>query len=154
MLHPFTFYFRLVSATFDMMATAQRGTEMLDASQQVIAKRTAMMSDAARSPLDGNYRELGRMVPEKMHAFAQANAAMAGDWWAMQSMFLSEFRHAASLATKGHLPTFFELAGLSSRNSMIGLRIFEHVSAMGDKGMRPVHAVARANARRLKRSGS
>ena len=154
MIDPFTFWFRTVSAALDMMATAQRGTEMLDASHHVMAKRTAMMNDAARSPLHGNYAELNRMVPEKIEAFGKASTAMAGDWWAMQSELIAQFRHAAAMATKGRLPTFSELTGFSSRNAMLSLRIFEHASAMGDKGMRPLHASAMANARRLKRSAS
>ncbi len=54
MLDPFTFYGRMVSATLDMIGTAQRVSQTMAASNEVIARRTSMMQDAARSPLDGN----------------------------------------------------------------------------------------------------
>jgi hypothetical protein len=150
MIDPFTFYSRMMSAAFDMAATAQRTTEMLTASQEVIAKRTTMMGEAVRSPVNGDYTELGRMVPEKIDAFAKAGAAMSGDWWAIQSAMMSEARAIGLMAIKGQAPTFTELSAMSTRNANLALRTFERASAIGGKGLRPIHASATANAKRLR----
>ena len=152
MLDPFAVYSRMVSAAFGMAGTTQRASETLDASREVIARRVELMGDAARSPLDGNYAELGRMMPEKMEAFGKAGAAMANEWWAMQSAYLAEIRHMGTIAMKGRAPSMAELLTLWQRNAAFGLRALEHASAMGDKGLRPIHATATANAKRLKQT--
>lgn len=151
MIDPFTFYGRMVSATLDMIGTAQRASQTMTASNEVIARRTAMMREAAQSPLDGNYAELSRMIPEKVDAFSRAGAAIAGDWWAMQSAFLAQAQQFGALAMKGRAPTMAELADLSANNMALALRTFERTGAMGAKGLRPIHASATGNARRLKR---
>ncbi|MDF0542106.1 hypothetical protein PX699_07115 [Sphingobium sp. H39-3-25] len=150
MLDPFTFYSRMVAAAFEMVGTAQRASETLSASQEVIAKRSAMMGVAARTPLEGDYAELSRMVPEKIEAFAKAGTVMANDWWAIQSAFITEAQRMGGMAMKGRAPTLTELQKLSSRQSRFALRMLERTSAMGDRGLRPIHASATANARRLK----
>jgi hypothetical protein len=150
MLDPFTIYSRMVSAAFGMAGTAQRAAETFSASGEVIAKRTAMMRDVARSPLDGNYVELGRMVPEKLEAFSKASAAMAGDWLAIQSALISEAQHFGAMAMRGQAPTLAELSELSSRNVAFALRAFERTAAMSGKGLRPIHASATTNAKRLR----
>ncbi|CAN5324097.1 hypothetical protein BH10PSE12_BH10PSE12_01640 [soil metagenome] len=152
MLDPFTFYSRMVSAVLGMAGTAQRAAETMNASQEVIAKRTSMMGTAAQSPLDGNYAELGRMIPEKVDAFAKAGAAIASDWWAMQSAFMTEAQHLGSMALKGRAPTLTEFSALSARNAAFMLTAFERGSAIGAKGLDPIHASATANARRLRRT--
>jgi len=43
-----------------------------------------------------------------------------------------------------------ELSTLASRNTALALRTFERASAIGGKGLAPIHASATANARRLK----
>ena len=151
MLDPFAFYGRMVSATLDMVGTAQRVSQTMAASNEVIGRRTAMMRDAARSPLDGNYAELSRMVPEKVDAFGRAGAAIAGDWWAMQSAFLAQAQQFGALAMRGRAPSLTELSDLSANNMMLALRMFERAGAMGAKGLKPIHASATGNARRLKR---
>ncbi len=150
MFDPFTLYSRMVSSAFDMVETAQRGAETLIASQEVIAKRTTMMRDAARSPLDGNYTELGKMFPEKVEAFGKAGTAMANDWWAFQSSLFAEAQHMGAMVMKGRAPTVGELSALSTRNAAFAMRAFERASALGSTGLRPIHASATANARRLK----
>lgn len=154
MLNPFSVYSRMMSAAAGMAATSQRASETIGASGEVIARRVEMMGQAAQSPLDGNYAELGRMVPEKMEAFGKAGAAMADEWWAMQSAIMGEMRHMAAIAMKGRAPTMAELFALWSRNAAFGLRAIERVGVMGDKGLHPIHATATANAKRLKQTGA
>ena len=150
MLDPLTFYARMMSAVGDMAGTAQRTTEILSASGEVIARRTAMMAKAARSPLEGDYVELSRMMPEKVDAFTQAGIAMANDWWTMQSALLTGAQQFGAMAMKGRAPSMAELSTLASRNTALALRTFERASAIGGKGLAPIHASATANARRLK----
>jgi hypothetical protein len=151
MLDPFTFYTRMMSTAFNMAGTAHWTSETLSASGEVIATRSGIMGEAARSPLTGDYAELSRMVPEKVDAFSKAGAAMAGDLWAMQSAWLTGAQQMCGLAMKGRAPTMAELLALSARNAALALRTFERASAIGDKGLAPIHASATANARRLKR---
>jgi hypothetical protein len=151
MLDPFAVFSRMASAASDVAGTTQRTSETLDASSEVIARRVEMICDAARSPLEGNYAELGRMVPEKIDAFTRAGAAMADDWWAMQSACMAEMRHMGAIAMKGRPPTMAELLALWQRNAAFGLRAFERAAGMTDKGLQPIHATAMANAKRLKK---
>ena len=151
MLNPFVVYARMVSAAVGMAGTTQRASETLGASGEVIARRVEMMGHAARSPLEGDYAELGRMVPEKMDAFYKAGAAMADEWCAMQSAFIAEIQHMGVFAMKGRAPSVAELFALWQRNAAFGLRAIERAGAMGDKGLRPIHATATANAKRLKK---
>ena len=149
MLDPFTFYSRIISATMGMADTAQRASETLVASRDVINRRTAMMGEAVFSPLDGNYAEFGKMIPEKVEAFGKAGAAIANDWWAIQSTFLTEAQHFGAIVMKGRAPTFSELSALSKRNTAFALRTFERAAAISAGGLMPIHASATANAKRL-----
>ncbi len=150
MLDPFAFYSRLASAAVGIAGTTLRASETLDASREVIARRVEMMGEAARSPLDGNYAELGRMMPEKIDAFARAGAAVAEDWWALQSACMAEMQHMGAIVLQGRPPSITELLALWQRNAAFGLRVFERANAINDKGLRPIHATATANAKRLK----
>jgi hypothetical protein len=152
MLDPFTIYTRLVSAGTDMLHTARRGSETADAAALVIARRMAMIGEAARAPLDGDYAELGRMVPEKVEAFSSAGAAMAGACWDMQSAYLAEVQHWRALAGRARAPTVAEWWAHGARNAAFGLRMFELAGEVGAKGLRPIHAAATANAKRLKQT--
>jgi hypothetical protein len=152
MIDPFTFYARMGSAAFDMAGTVQRTSEMLTASQAVITTRTAMMGAGARSPIEGDYAERGRMVPEKVEAFGKADTAIANDCWAMHSAIMGEAQRIGVMALSGRAPTVSELSALATRDANLALRTFEQASAMGAKGLHPIHASATANARRLKRA--
>ncbi len=151
MLDPFTFYSRMVTMAFGLAETAQRASETMVASQDVITRRTKMIGTAVHSPLEGNYAELSRMVPEKMAAFSQASMAMATDWWAMQSALMAAAGKQGALALQARPARLTELSVLSARNAKLALETFERASAMGGKALRPVHASATGNARRLKK---
>ncbi len=150
MFDPFAYHRRLVAAALSMTTIAQRSSEMASASHHVIAKRSEMMAAAARSPIDGNYAELARMVPEKLDAFTRAGAAVASDWWAIQMSLIDEARHFGALAMKGRAPTFAELSASASRTAEFLLWTFERMSAIGGAGLHPIHATVTANAKRLK----
>lgn len=110
-----------------------------------------MMGEAARSPLQGNYVELARMRPEKVVAFTKSSAAVANEWWAIQSDWLIGTQQLGTIASKGRPPTMAELSALTTRNARLAMQTFERASEIADKGLAPIHATATANARRLKR---
>lgn len=62
----------MLKAQRDVMEFWQRVAEMAHASAFVMQKRVTMMGNPSTADLD----ELGRMVPEKLAAFGQANMAM------------------------------------------------------------------------------
>jgi hypothetical protein len=150
MFDPFAYHRRLVAAAFGIAATAQRASEMASASQDVIARRSEIMAHAARSPLTGNYAELGRMAPEKLEAFSSAVAAVAQDYWEIQASIIKESRYFWRQTMNGRAPTTTELSAMVSRAVEFPLRTLERLSAMGDAGLDPIHATATANAKRLK----
>jgi hypothetical protein len=151
-MDPFSLYARMFSVGLDMTRTAHRTAEMFGASREVIEERTGMMKTAFLTPLKADHAELQRMVPEKAAAFAEAGRAMAGDWWALQLTLFAQAQQLGVMALRGRPPTAAELLALSSRNATFAVRMIEHLSAAGAKGLRPVHARATSNARRLKRA--
>ena len=70
MIDPCAYWTRVMSAWGSVGATGERLGETATASQAVIASRTNTIGAAMRSPLSGDYAELGRMVPEKVAAFS------------------------------------------------------------------------------------
>ncbi|MDE1152573.1 MAG: hypothetical protein PW788_08560 [Micavibrio sp.] len=91
------------------------------------------------------------MVPEKVEAFGKAGAAIATDWWAIQSTFLTEAQHFGAIVMRGRAPTFSELFALSKRNTAFALRTFERAAAISAAGLVTIHASATlGNAKRLK----
>jgi len=72
MIDPFTAWSRMVRAGLDMQSTWLRGVETLQASQTVITARTDKMRDAIALPMQGDFGEFSRMVPEKIDAFSRS----------------------------------------------------------------------------------
>lgn len=148
MLNPFTFWTRMMDTTVELSRMGQRVSETLIASHDVIGIRSDMIRTAINSPLEADHGELARMVPEKVEAFSQAGSAIATEWWAMQADMLTQAQQFGAMALKGRTPTAAEWAKIAARN-------MEHVErsvALGARAVKPVHARATANARRLKRA--
>lgn len=152
MFDPFAYQRRLVAATLGVATTAQRATEIATASQDVITRRSQIMAHAARSPLAGDYAELGRMVPEKLEAFSRAGTAVANDWWTIQISVFNEARHLWRQAMKGRAPTVAEYSATAARNAEFLLRTFEQLGEMSGAALNPIHATATDNAKRLKQA--
>jgi hypothetical protein len=57
---------------------AGRSSDLVMAAGQIVAKRVALGVAAAVDPLRADHAEFGRMVPEKMEAFAASGMAMLG----------------------------------------------------------------------------
>ena len=149
MLDPFSTWSRVLAASNEFGRTGRQMTETLLAAQRVIDRRTHIMRAAARSPLDADYFELARMVPEKVEAFSKALSAMANEWWAMQAAIAEETAHLARVMLRGRPPTPDEWMTLSSRTLAHALSMLEHSVALGANAVAPIHARATANDRRL-----
>jgi hypothetical protein len=150
MFDPFSSWTRMLGAASSVAATGRHMSETLSASQEVIAKRTAMM----QSPLTADYAELGRMIPEKIDAFSIAGIAVATQWWAMQAECLAEAQHIAGLAMRGRAPSLDEWSTLASRNAAHALRMIERGAALGASAVAPIHRSATGNARRLRKTAN
>ena len=154
MIDPFTSWGRIVAASFEMARTGTRMVETISASAEVIASRSVTIRSAYRSPLDADYAELGRMMPEKVDAFSQAGSAIVDAWWAMGSAWLRETQNLASVSTRQRMPTLSELTSLSNRTAAYSLAAMEAGAGLSKKALAPIHRKATANARRLKRGAA
>lgn len=150
MLNPFAFLTRMLDATLELSRTGQKVSEMLVASHDVIGARSGMIRTALGSPLAADYDELGRMVPEKIEVFSKAGSAIATEWWAMQADMLTQALQLGAVALKGRPPTAAELHAMMDRNIAQGTRAIERSVALGARMVKPIHARATWNARRLK----
>lgn len=151
MFNAFTMWTRMMDAARDIARTGQKASETLAATHAVIDTRIDVIRDAITSPLTADYAELGRMVPEKVEAFSKAGSAVAAEWWAMQTDMIAQAQQLAAIAMKGRPPTAAELNAIATRNVAHGARMIERSVALGAGVLKPVHARATANARRLKR---
>ena len=112
--------------------------EIAWAAPQVIAHRTARMALAGPQPDARDQAEFTRMWQEKAVAFSQA--AMRSGWEALR---LQQSLGMALLGMSGNAAlTPFRLAGRGAPS----------LERVWSEGLRPIHARATANARRLKRA--
>lgn len=144
---PFAFWASMWRSGMTMAATGSKFAEMLHASGTVVDSRTRTMAEATRDPLNGDYAELNRMVPEKVAAFSESARAASGDFHALQTESLAQWQAMSRIALGGRLPTLTELATLTARST----RILDRAANAGGKALAPVHKQATANAKRLKR---
>jgi hypothetical protein len=144
----FEIYWSAARAGMDMFQTSLKLGETFAASRNVIDRRVEIMTEAAADPAAGDYRELGRMVPEKVEAFSKAGAVLGRSWWGMQSDAACHFQHMATMMMRGGLPTPSDLEAISRR----GARTTARAAAVAGAALAPVHKAATANARRLNKA--
>ena len=149
MFDPFNAWLRLMNAAAGMAGTGQRASETMTASGDVMAKRSAIIGQAMRTPLKADYAELGRMVPEKMDAFSRSGTALMKECYAMNAAVLAEAQNSAMMAMRGRWPTMGEMTTQFSRNAAFAVRMAERTAKLGATALAPIHATATANARRL-----
>ncbi len=110
--------------------------EIAWAAPQVIAHRTTRMALAGSQPSAHDQAEFNRMWQEKVVAFSQA--AMRSGWEALR---LQQSLGMALLGLSGNAAlTPFRLAGRGTPS----------LDRVWSEGLRPIHARATANAKRLK----
>lgn len=151
MIDPFAYWTRVMSAWGSVGATGERLSETATASQAVIASRSKTIGAAMRAPLSGDYAELGRMVPEKVAAFAQSGTAGIDALMALQAEYVAQAQDIGAMWLRGRPPTLFELAALSERSSMHALSALETGAKMSRDVVAPLHEAATGNATRLRK---
>lgn len=129
--------------------------EMLAASAQVIGHRTHRIARAGAQPSLRDQSELMRMGQEKIEAAAESAQAMAGDLMtiymkcgtlAFQQMLAGV---SAVLSPPGSPSATKVMRGVLGANALFQPAVAASVVRCAQKGLRPVHSRATANARRL-----
>lgn len=143
----FEFWSGMVRGSAAIIDTQFRLAEALDASRRVIDSRTQKIVHAARSPLDGDYREFGRMVPEKVEALSRSAVSAVSNLQAVQSQMLDNWHTLVCVGMEGRVATVAEVGTVVRRNG----RIVEILSSAGGDALAPAHRTVTANARRLSR---
>ena len=139
----------LAKASSNMVTTSARVNEMMVASGSVIGTRMTIMGNAARSPAQGDYAEIGGMVEEKVVAITKVNAALVEQWSVMLADAAEQARHLSHLMFGGKPLGIGDLSGLAERWMAHGTRMITRTMDTGGLALAPVHEQATANARRL-----
>lgn len=151
MIDPFTYWSRMMTVSLDMAETAMRAGHTLNASRDVIDKRGGLIRAAMTDPVGADHAELGRMVPEKLAAFSAAGDAVMKGWVAWNRALMSEAQHMGVMAMRGRAPTPLEWIALAARGQALGLAAVESSARVSAAALKPVHAKAVSNAKRLNR---
>ena len=137
--------------------------EMSLASAQVIAHRTSRMAAAGPNPSARDQREFTRMGQEKIDAASASAQAMGQQLLNMNLKFGAQmFRHMMtggaammSLATSRDAGQFVtrqaKLAQAASQSAATAAAISHSTIRLAADGLKPIHARATANARRLRK---
>ena len=129
-------------ATWGLFAAAIKYTEMMIAAGKVVDRRTRLIQSASRSPLSGNYHELGKMVPEKVAAFGEAAEILTREWEAWQRSVTAQLTGALTA----------EPLTLASNQSLYGcVDAVARLWAAPAKALAPIHKSATGNALRLQK---
>jgi hypothetical protein len=140
---------------------ALRTGEMFTASAQVIAHRTGRMARAGHAPNPRDRREFARMGLEKVEAAGESLWAMGQHLSAANAQLamrawrdMSSASHAwMGLAGSRTLPQWMAgqatLARSLSQSAHSASRLSDAAARMASKGLKPIHARATANAKRL-----
>lgn len=129
----------------DMIKVSRMVGETLDASQSVIASRSGTIAEASRNPFKADTRELTMMVSEKSSAFAKSGAIMASDWTKLSNDMIAQAQAIGSMMLSGRPPSFGAAQSIAARQQRIGRTAL----SSGLRALRPVHATATANQKRL-----
>lgn len=127
-------------------------SEMMVATNFVIATRLGMIGAAVRNPLNGNYRELNRMVPEKVMALSRSSTAWFEGAAQLQRDMADQMVDIGMLMLGG-VPNpsgLMKLAGDTTRRSA---RALMFPMTAGDAAMEPLHRTVTVNAQRLRGNG-
>jgi hypothetical protein len=114
--------------------------ETLDAAQAVIASRSETIAAATRNPFKADVTELSLMVSEKKTAFTKAGKSLASDWERIQRELVA----LGTMWVNGPL-----LPGKAMAMMARSQRLNEQALASSIRALRPIHATATANKRRL-----
>lgn len=148
MTSPFGLWLDLWESGMKAASSGLRLAETAHASREVIEHRSKAMSAAMHDPLNADYRELGRMIPEKVEAFSRAGFSAVSDLASIQASLHANWSHAMSIMLSGRMPTMADTSAMTARSSAA---LNRSVNLAG-KALAPVHRTATGNARRLRSS--
>lgn len=120
--------------------------ETAKATGSVIAKRSAIIDHAIRDPFHSDLGELGRMLPEKISAFARSGQSLFVDLLKIQQFVIAQTQDVMTVTLRGRLATMADVERLSAR----ALSIVTIMAEASTRALGPVHATVTANERRLK----
>jgi len=135
--------------------------EMSMASAQVIAHRTTRMAISGPLPSTRDRQEFSRMGQEKVEAATQSAQAIAAQMAALSgtigtrafSHWMSGSAALMSLAASRSVGQFVtrqaKLAQAMSRSANTAFELADSTARLAGHGLKPIHARATANARRL-----
>lgn len=126
-----------------MWANSVALQETVTAARGVIDHRSKTIDAAMRNPPTADVAELNRMVPEKMAAFGKAGSALVEDWIDIQADMMAQGRDMMGLFAWP--PSSAVVERIGKRGSRIAVKM----STAGGRALKPVHATATANHRRL-----
>ena len=112
------------------------------------------MRDAMSAPMDADFVEFSRMVPEKVEAFSRSAHAVTRGTLAMHQAWMVQMQRIWSPIMAGRLPTMIEASRLMAQTAEYGLGAFTAGARLGKGALAPVRRTAIGNARRLTRSRS
>jgi hypothetical protein len=143
---------------------ADHGGEMMRAASDVIAARMTIMAEGFANPMKADVREMSLMGTEKMEAMSASAAAVAGTLGELAARTsrsaMDEMGHAARAASAIAAATTPQGAasaqmtwamGWWSRASTQMLSLNTELLKAQAEALKPIHAAATANARRLKK---
>ncbi|WP_156678609.1 hypothetical protein [Sphingomonas profundi] len=123
--------------------------EIATASGFVIAARLSLIGAAFTNPLDANYREMGRMMPEKLFALSYSGIALIEQMGAFQRDLAAQAMDIVHLMMGG-VPSAARLRGMAEDAGRRGSRAMMWPVLTGEATMTPVHRTVTSNARRLR----
>lgn len=144
MINPMQYWSDLWAFSLSMGRSASQLAEIAEASNRVIGRRSEIIADAMQDPLNGDYDELGKMVPEKLEAFGAAGQAMMKGIAASQGLMLANMQAMAGMAM-GHAPSVGNAMALAQRNA----EAMRDAGRTVERSIAPIHAQSTANDRRL-----
>jgi hypothetical protein len=127
---------------------ALRLSEVMVASGVVVAARMSVMGAAMLNPLEGDYKELGRMVPEKVAALSHSGLALLTGVGTMQRDLAAQAMDMA-LMMMGGVSSAKTLGQWTRAANARGTRAMLWPMTAGAAAIGPVHRTVTANARRL-----
>jgi hypothetical protein len=137
--------------------------EMTMASAQVIGHRTGRMARAGPAPNARDQREFALMGQEKFEAGAQSAEAMAlhmmtaGQSWgalALRHVLQSSAAFVSLASSRTPMELVARQAALAralGQSAISAANAAQHATTLAHRGLKPFHAKATANARRLAR---
>ena len=140
---------------------ATKTVEMMLASAQVIGHRTGRMALAGPAPNARDRREFALMGQEKIEAGTQSAQAMAAHMMSMSQPWSAlAFRHllrnsaafmslASSRSPTQLIARQAALARAVAQSAISMASVSKNATKLAHRGLKPIHAKATANARRL-----